>query len=158
MSCDHFCVIIDWPMPIDANWLTRHRLSSIDFPIIGFIDCSSPVSFNPPWRHFWIAQASFWQGSPLPPGISIVELLSCSPLQHWAKTLSRNVYFFLRNLTRHDLRHVDGMTGIWVDFDLGYDSSHRNEATDSNGITFFNHMWSTLLVVVRRKTVCSCFC
>ena len=19
MSCDHFCVIIDWPMPIDAN-------------------------------------------------------------------------------------------------------------------------------------------
>ena len=50
MSCDHFCVIIDNGHRLaDAN---RCQLTnkasividwSIDFPIIGFIDCSRPV-------------------------------------------------------------------------------------------------------------------
>ena len=29
LLCD-YRLVIDWPMPIDANQLTRHRLSSID--------------------------------------------------------------------------------------------------------------------------------
>ena len=65
MSCDHFCVIIDWSligrcqsMPI-TNKASIVIDWSIDFPIIGFIDCSSPVISNPlAWRashceHLW---------------------------------------------------------------------------------------------------------
>ena len=48
MSCDHFCVIIDWSLIGRCQLTNKASIVidwSIDFPIIGFINCSRPEEY-----------------------------------------------------------------------------------------------------------------